>query len=424
MRLIIVGLGSAGDVHPLIGLGLALRGRGHDVVLLASPVYAAAAGRAGLAFAGLGTTAEYEDALRDPDIWHPLKAFAAVARRLILSTMRRVYAFVEEQAREGTAVLAPITALGARIAEEKLGVPLATVHLQPVLLRSTASPPCFGFPDILGHLPRVLRGWYLRAVDRFAIDPVLAPGVDAFRAELGLPPVRRFLDRWANAPRLVLGLFPEWYAPPQPDWPPQTALAGFPLYDEGSVRRPPPELEGFLAAGAPPVVFTAGTAMAHGGEFFRVSAEACRRSGWRGILLSQFPQQLPADLPEAVRAYDYIPFSQVLPRAAAIVHHGGIGTVAQALAAGIPQLVVPFAHDQPDNALRLRRLGVGDYLLPRSYREERLVGRLGRLLEDPAVAERCRARAAGLDAGGALRRACALVEQALAGTAGGTGTPK
>lgn len=416
MKIIVVGLGSSGDVLPMVGLGLALRGRGHDVVLLASPVFEAAAARAGLAFAPLGTKQEYEAALLDPDLWHPLKGFGVVARRLILAMLRRVYAFVADHAGGSTAVLAPITALGARIAEEKLGVPSVTVHLQPVLLRSTASPPCFGFPDIIGSLPPGLRGWYLRAVDRFAIDRLLAPEVNRFRAELGLQPVRRLLDRWANAPRLVLGLFPEWYAPRPPDWPPQTALAGFPLYDEGAVRPVPAALEEFLAAGAPPVVFTAGTAMMRGAAFFRVSAEVCRRSGRRGILLTQFPEQLPARLPPGVRTFDYVPFSRVLPRAAGIVHHGGIGTVAQALAAGIPQFVIPFAHDQPDNARRLRRLGVGDYLLPQGYRAGRAGRRLGQLLDDPSVIERCRSRAVDVSTGQSFERACDLIEGALRGS--------
>ncbi len=92
-------------------------------------------------------------------------------------------------------------------------------------------------------------------------------------------------------------------------------------------------------------MFTAGSAMTQGADFFRVSAEVCRRSHWSGILLTQFPEQLPATLPEGVCHFDYVPFSQVLPRAAAFVHHGGIGTVAQALAAGVRQLVVPLAHD-------------------------------------------------------------------------------
>jgi rhamnosyltransferase subunit B len=325
--------------------------------------------RVGLEFIGLGTDEEYYGAVRDPDLWHPYRAFLVVARRLMLPWMRPLYQIVGERAEPGhTVLVAPGTALGARIAQEKLGLPLATVHLQPIMLRSTVDPGCYGFPDIINHLPRSLRGLYLRAVDRLLIDRLLAGETNAFRAELGLPPVRRLWDRWLHSPQLVRGLFPEWYAPPQPDWPPNVHLTGFPLWDESVHRPPSPELEEFLAAGEPPVIFTAGSAMAQGRDFFRVSAEVCRASGRRGLFLTQFPEQLPQPLPDGVRHFDYVPFSAVLPRAAAFVHHGGIGTTAQALAAGVPQLVVPLAHDQPDNAVRVRRLGVGDFLLPKAYK--------------------------------------------------------
>ena len=412
MTAIVVGLGSAGDVHPNIGLALALRRRGHGVLFVAGSVFRSLAERAGLEFVGLGTDAEYYEAVRDPDLWHSFRAFSVVARRLILPWMRPLYEIIVKHSGPGqTVVAAPGTAFGARIAQEKLGVPLATVHLQPLMLRSTLEPGCFGFPDIIGHLPRPLRGLYLRAADRFLVDRLLAEETNSFRAELGLPPVSRFFDRWFHSPQLIIGLFPEWFAPPQPDWPANVRLTGFPLWDESGLRQLPPELEDFLEAGDPPVVFTASSAMAQGKDFFRVSAEVCRRSGRRGLFLTQFPEQLPPRLPDGVRHFDYIPFSVVLPRAAAFVHHGGIGTTAQALAAGVPQLVVPLAHDQPDNAVRVRRLEVGDFLLPKAYRVPTVIKRLNRLLGSAAVTETCRRRAGDVAANTALEQACCLIEE-------------
>src|SRR5205085_2067897 len=101
---------------------------------------------------------------------------------------------------------------------------------------------------------------------------------------------------------------------------------------------------------------------------------------------------VPASLPATVRHFAYVPFSQVFPRAAAVVHHGGIGTTAQALAAGIPQVIMPMGYDQPDNAERLVRLGVGAPLPPRRFTGARLAALLGKLL-GPDVRERCRALA-------------------------------
>ena len=231
MTTLVIALGSAGDVHPNVGLALALQRRGHRVLFLAGSVFRSMAERAGLEFIGLGTDEEYYAAIRDPDLWNPYRAFFVVARRLILRWLRPLYEIIESLIEPGRMVLiAPATAFAARIAQEKLGLPLATVHLQPAMLRSTIDPACYGFPDIIGHLPRPLRDPYLRAVDRFLLDPVLAPETNAFRGELGLPPVRRLWDRWFQSPQLILGLFPEWFAPPQPDWPPNVHMTGFPLW--------------------------------------------------------------------------------------------------------------------------------------------------------------------------------------------------
>jgi len=380
-------------------------------MLVAPAVFRSLAQRVGLDFVGLLTEDEYDAALRDPDLWHPVRSFSVVARRLILPALRVVYDTIEKNFKPGrTVVAAPGFAFGARIAQEKLGVPLATVHLQPIMLRSAIRPACFGFPDILGHLPRPLRKLYFRAADRFFIDRLVAGQTNVFRAELGLPPVRRLFDRWFHSPQRVIGLFPDWFAPPARDWPPNVALTGFPLWDERDLRNPSPELEEFLAAGDPPLVFTAGSAMVQAKQFFHVSAEVCRAASRRGLLLTQFPEQLPAALPSGVRQFDYVPFSMVLPRCAALIHHGGIGTTAQAIAAGLPQLVVPTSHDQPDNAVRIRRLGIGDFILPRAYTKAQVMEKLDRLMS-PAVKATCQRRAADLAGGQSLEQASGLIEE-------------
>lgn len=410
LKAIVVGLGSAGDVHPNIGLALALRAHGLAVLFVGSEVFRPLAERTGIDFAGLGSKDEYYAAIRDPDLWHPTRSFSVVARRLILPALQPVYEVIKINFEPGrTVVAAPGFAFGARIAQEKLGVPLATVHLQPIMFRSAIRPGCFGFPDILGHLPRPLRKLYFRAADQLFVDKWVAEPVNAFRAELGLRPVQRLFDSWIHSPQLVIGLFPEWYGEPQPDWPPHVALTGFPLWDEAEIRNVSKEVEDFLAAGDPPLVFTAGSAMLHGKRFFDVSAEVCEAMGRRGLLLTQFPEQLPARLPRGVRHFDYVPFSQVLPRTAALIHHGGVGTTAQAIRAGVPQLIVPNAHDQPDNAMRVHRLGIGDYVLPRAYTTKRVVQKLHALM-NTAVKHNCQ-RAAGVIGSESLERASGLIEE-------------
>ena len=164
--------------------------------------------------------------------------------------------------------------------------------------------------------------------DRFFLDKILAPKINAFRSELGLAPVRGILKDFWNSPDRIIGLFPNWFGRPQSDWPSQTCVTGFPRFDEAESREPDAQLLKFLDDGTAPIVFTPGSAMYHGHAFFRTSLEICKRLNRRGIFLSRHVNHIPDKLPPKVRHFAYAPFSQLLPRAAALVHHGGIGTSA------------------------------------------------------------------------------------------------
>lgn len=136
-----------------------------------------------------------------------------------------------------------------------------------------------------------------------------------------------------------------------------------------------------------PILFTPGSAMSQGKSLFREAAAALRRIGRRGIFPTPFLDSLPADLSPDILAIPYVPFSQILPRCAAIIHHGGIGTCAQALLAGIPQLIQPMAHDQLDTVSRIRDLGVGFGIQPRNFKEKPLASAIEQLLGNPAYHE-------------------------------------
>jgi UDP:flavonoid glycosyltransferase YjiC (YdhE family) len=173
-----------------------------------------------------------------------------------------------------------------------------------------------------------------------------------------------------------------------------------------------PALSAFLDQGEPPIVVTAGTAMKHADRFFEVSIQACIELGRRALLLTRYPDQLPSRLPDGVATFTYAPFGAVLPRAAAFVHHGGIGTVAQALAAGIPQLIRPLAFDQPDNAARVQRLGAGLSIRPDHYTPRNVAKMLDELLRSGDVSAKCRLYSARIDAGAAITAACNIIEAA------------
>jgi UDP:flavonoid glycosyltransferase YjiC (YdhE family) len=164
---------------------------------------------------------------------------------------------------------------------------------------------------------------------------------------------------------------------------------GFPHFDDGPDREISPDVSEFLDAGPPPVVFTFGTEYRFAQQLMRESSEACGRGGFRGILLSRHADQIPAELPEGVRHFGYVPLSLLLPRCVAIVHAGGIGTTAAALRSGTPQVIVPHGHDQPDNGARVQRMGVGVVTSERSYRAKSVASAVNRLISSNEVKRNC-----------------------------------
>ncbi|GIW87838.1 MAG: rhamnosyltransferase subunit B [Isosphaeraceae bacterium] len=414
MRVLLVPIGSHGDVHPFIGLGRKLAERGHEVVVVTNEHFAGMVEAAGLRFEPFGTEAQFREAIGDPGLWRPLEGLRHVMGFVARATPE-LRARIESLIVPGqTVAAAPATALAARNLEDAGRLALVSIALQPAILRSAIDPPLLPGLRFVRWLPVWARRRFYDFADARLIDPLLAPAVNADRAALGLPPIRRVMQWW-HSPRRILALFPDWFAPAPPDWPAHLICAGFPLFDEGrdGASRLDPDLEQFLDEGQPPLVFTAGSANIHAHAFFAAAAEACRMLGRRGLLLARLGDQIPRSLPPGVRHVAYAPFSRLLPRAAALVHHGGIGTTAQALAARLPQLVIPLAHDQPDNAARLERLGVGRTLTPERATAAAMARVLRRLLEDPALPARAAALADQIEPAQTLDRACCVIEEAL-----------
>jgi len=409
MRFLMTPVGSSGDVHPYIGIGRRLRERGHDVCVLTAGTFEQTVIRAGLSFRATVSAEEFDRVTRDPNLWHPRKGLSKVMRE-VGQWLEPAYELVADEYKPGTVLVGHGLSFSTRLFEEKHGVPAATLQLAPSVFRSEYAPPAFRPGADLSRWPRwVKRGlWWL--VDQFMLDPTIAPELNAFRRKLGLPPIHRVMREWLNSPRLVIGLFPDWFAPPQRDWPRALRLTGFPLYDESDQQQVSPALDRFLSEGTPPILFTPGSANQLADSFFREAIGAAQQLGRRALLLTRYPGQLPA-LPPGTHYEPYVPFSAVLPRCAALVHHGGIGTLAQALAAGIPQLTMPMGFDQPDNATRLVRLGVGRWVLPADFKQDTVAEKLRELLDDRRVAESCAKWASRMRQERAIDAICDLLEQ-------------
>ncbi len=404
-------LGSSGDVHPTIALALALRARGHRPTILTYPIFETLIASLGIEFLPVGTHAQVEALIGNPDLFHPRKGFALIARYAMVPAIEPIYRLIEAHANSNTVIAASSLALGARVAHEKWGIPLATIHLQPCIIRSLIDPGMVGNLPLSANQPLWFKRAFFSLADWVGIDPHLKNPLNKFRATLGLRPIRRVLYQWIHSPMCVIGLFPAWFAAPQADWPINTHLVGFPLWDGGGGHLPAPaEVLEFLNAGEPPVIFTPGSAGSTMHRFFSESVHAARILKRRALLITNFPQQLPRDLPVGVKAFGYIPFSDVLPRAALLVYHGGIGTLAQTIKAGIPHLIVPNGFDQFDNGARIEHLRLGLSIPQTRYRARNAASAIAKLLGDSALKKHCQDYSAKIDSRNALTRACELIE--------------
>ena len=359
MKIIIMALGSGGDVFPFIAIGQVLRERGHTVALLANPHFAAAVAQAGLSLVPLGTEAQYLAALRQPDIWHPRRGFAVIWRH-IMEWTPQILTIIEGQIVPGQTVLVGSTlSVATRLAQEQWNLPAVMMHLAPSCFLSAHEFPATSAGRLPGWVPLWARRALLTVMDRGMLDATCAPPLNALRTTLGLPPVHSVMRRWLHSPDLTIGAFPDWFAMPQPDWPASAVVTGFPRLRAHAELPLPDAVQAFLSTGSPPLAFTAGTGMAQAQDFFACALQTATALQRRALFVTRFADQLPDPLPAAVLVADHLPFDRLLPRVAALVHHGGIGTTAAALAAGVPQLIAPFAFDQFDNAARIVRLGVG-----------------------------------------------------------------
>lgn len=395
-RIVLATGGSLGDLHPFIALGRALKSRGHEVGIATAVDYRDKIETAGLTFHQVGPSVA--DLTRETGM--DLAALtAAIARsdRFLFGDILLPRA--EEAARQliavtegAAAVVGSTLAIGAQMAAEHWRIPYVAVSLQPTMVFSRYDPPFLPAAPWLKPAtggPQLWLNDLTRALGRMSTARWTRP-MNAVRAALDLPPTRdNIIFDAGRSADLYLGLYSPLLSPRQGDAAPNFDVIGYAAYDSetGGPSALAPELEAFLQAGPAPLAFTLGSAAVNiPGDFYVESLKAARRLGRRAVLLvgPNGDHSLAAGDPNILVA-DYAPFSLLFPRAAAVVHQGGIGTVHQALRSGRPQLVVPHLGDQYDNAARVVRLGCGRSLARRRYRSDTVAVALAALLKDPRI---------------------------------------
>jgi rhamnosyltransferase subunit B len=417
-RILISTWGSLGDLHPYVALALGLKSRGHDAILATGECYRRKIEALGLGFRPVRPDCDW---LLDPVVvrrlTHPRLGTIRAVRMQLLG-LRESYEDTLVAAEGADLVVSNMAAYATGIVAEKKGLLWASAMHLPTGFFSAYDPPLIpgfpGFSNALRFLGPKFWGPFGHSVNsgmRWLGRPW-----HRLRKEVGLLPARGFNPLTeSHSPRLHLALFSKWLLDKQLDWPEQTVVTGFPWFDADGDPGLPQEFKRFLDDGEPPLVFTLGTAVvADAGPFYHHSAAAAKLLGRRAVLLVKNPRILLPVLPEGVVAFDYAPFSQLFPRAAAIVHHGGIGTTGQAMRSGRPSLVMPCAWDQPDNAERAARLGIARTIARNRYTPQRVAAELRLLLEDPAYSQRAAEIATKVRQEDGVKAACDALESLIA----------
>jgi rhamnosyltransferase subunit B len=389
---IIASSGTGGDILPFITLGQGLHQRGHRILMLVPRFHEAMAQASGLPYQTFGTHEQFQASLDNPDLWDERKGWQVIWNGLIphLNVIRQLIAQLPDE--QPCVVLShPIIIPMAAIARAtRPDLRIVCAYPAPSNLCSSDDMLTAGSLRIPSWSPISWRRALWKLIHKLWIDPVTLPSLNAARQQHRLPAVTHFFEHLLTASDASIGLFPDWYASAQPDWPESFSTGDFVNTPVQGQEVLSPELMQFLNDGTAPVVFTPGTGHQHAAGYFNTASETLKRLGRRGIFITPHAAQLPAPLPSGILWQSHVPFSALLPHTAAIVHHGGIGTTADAFRAGIAQLIVPFAYDQFDNGLRARRLGVADVLLAKHLSTKRMQTQLTHLLTSPDVAQACR----------------------------------
>jgi UDP:flavonoid glycosyltransferase YjiC (YdhE family) len=417
-RVVLVTLGSWGDVLPYLAIALGLRDRGHHAILATSLCHRQKVEARGVGFRSVRPDSDW---VADPALMrrrsHPGLGLIRVARDWLLPALPETY---EDTAAavEGADLLVshPLAAYAARLVAEKRRIPWVSTMLVPLGFFSVYDDTKLPLPLVLsvpfrwiGPRLRSSMLWCGRRATRFLARPWYR-----LRAELNLPPATDGNPLGDSHSReLNLALFSKVLADQQPDWPPQTVITGFPIFPGAGSAGLPPDLTRFLENGPPPLVFTLGTAVgSDAGRFYETSLAAARALGFRAVCVgSGVPQAREND--SHTIALDYAPYAELFPRAAVIVHHGGIGTTGLAMRSGRPMLVMPRAWDQPDNAARVARLGIARVLPRHRYTAPRVVWELRHLLAE-AYTQRALAVRDQIGPEDGVRAACDAIESFLA----------
>ncbi len=391
-KFIFLSIGTSGDLFPFLAMAKEMRRRGYPSLILSAELYREVCEQEGVEFQSIATKSESDVVLLDPRLWKPITGVKLYFEKIVIGTAERMFRALEEESNKGACVLVCAgTMASGLLAYEKLGMPTIRVTLHPFSHFSAVEPPEMfaGSKFILGCVGAVGRRLIVSWAMSF-MNATLRP-LNGLRHKLGLEPMQDFMGTWH---RLVpsIDLWPEWFCPKKADWPEMSTRTGFISYDGPSVpaqKIDAPGLEEFLQQR--PVVFTMGSGMLQKfEEQLALFSKSCALSRQKGLMVSgAIRGKGQVIVSDHFRIIEWAPFTELFSLASLIVTHGGIGTVARALASGNPMIVAPLAFDQFDNGWLVKKLQVGECIPFRSMTPRKLAAAILRLKSSPATQESC-----------------------------------
>lgn len=361
--IILYTIGSTGDVLPFIRVGAALASGGHEVTLLTHTGYAERAAKAGLGYEPIDTPAGHARFLEQTTLLNTPSGLPRFFNEQVFPSVPTVLKLIEKHARDRSILITPaLYDVAPRLARELNGIALLWLYVAPMQAKGVA-------------------------LQKALFSKVLANPLEQVRKQAGLDRISDW-EQWLSYTSPALALWPDWFGAPEAGWVPGLAPVGFGINAGAGTSLSAP-LSEFLAAHPRPILVTGGTGAFHGEKFYAAALEAVRLTGKPAIVVTRFPEHLPPSLPDAVLVLNYAPFDTLLPNVGLLVHHGGIGTTAAALAAGTPQLVLAYGIDRPDNGARVQSLNLGSVFPPPRWQPQALSEAIERLTGSPETREQC-----------------------------------
>jgi rhamnosyltransferase subunit B len=386
MKIVLSTFGSLGDLHPLLALAIELQNRGHEIVINSLEAYREKIAALGFEFHALRPDLDPEkDRALAREIMDAKNGTEKLLREILIPNIRPMYEDLMKAVAGADLLISGEVVYPAASVVEKTGIKWVTTSLAPASFLSPHDPFVPPTAQWLKHfrfLGAAFHGVMYSQVHRL-VNSWLAPYRE-FRREIGLSENHDPVFKNKFSKLLHLAMFSKVLGKPQPDWHSPTLQTGFCFYDgQNDLGKMPEDLNKFLEQGEPPIVFTLGSAaVMDARDFFEESGRAAKILNRRAVLLYGIFNDAPKFTDENIAAFDYAPYSQIFPKAACVVHQGGVGTTAQVLRAGVPALVMPYSHDQPDNAARCVRLGTARTISRDGYNASNAAKELRELLSD------------------------------------------